>query len=185
MAQSLRQRLFLDTLAAARGAGYPVVVCYTPDDAREEMRRLAGDTALIVQRGADLGARMRNAMGDALAAGADAVVVIGSDLPTLPSQHVVRAFAELEGPGSPPAPPCDIVVGPAEDGGFYLIGARRDIPEIFAGVPWGQSNVLARVTASAHHAGVMVRLAPTWWDVDAPEDLRRCHGYEKFLADNP
>jgi rSAM/selenodomain-associated transferase 1 len=184
VARSLRELLLLDTLAAARGTGYPVKVCFTPDDAREEMRRLVGDAALVVQRGADLGARMRHALRDGLAAGARAVVVIGSDLPTLPSRHVVRAFDELEGLVSPAAP-CDIVLGPAEDGGFYLIGARHDLPDIFAGVAWGQRDVLARVSASAEHAGVLVRYAPTWWDVDAPEDLRRCQGYEEFIGDNP
>ena len=185
MARALRERLFLDTLAAARGAGYPVMVCFTPDDAREEMRRLAGDDALMVQRGAELGARMHNAMRDARESGEGAVVLIGSDLPTLPSQHLVRAFDLLDGAGSAHAPRCDVVLGPSEDGGFYLIGARGDLPDIFAGVEWGRSDVLARVSARAQHAGVLVGLAPTWWDVDALEDLRRCHGYAEFLTDHP
>jgi rSAM/selenodomain-associated transferase 1 len=185
LARSLRERLFLDTLAAARRAGYPVMVCYTPDDAREEMHRLAGDAALIVQRGADLGARMRNAMADALASGAGAVVLIGSDLPTLPSQHLAHAFDLLDRAGSAHAPRCDVVLGPSEDGGFYLIGARDDLPDIFAGVEWGGSDVLARVAAAAQHADVTVGLASAWWDADVPEDLRRCHGYEEFIADNP
>jgi rSAM/selenodomain-associated transferase 1 len=180
LARSLRERLFLDTLAAARDAGYPVIVCCTPDAAWEDVRRLVGDATLIAQRGNDLGERMRNAMRDALASGARAVVVIGSDLPTLPSQHVVRAFDVLDGLDSARAvPPCDLVLGPAEDGGFYLIGARGDVPDIFTGVEWSQSDVLARVSAAARRAGVAVGMAPTWWDVDVPEDLRP--GYEGFV----
>jgi glycosyltransferase A (GT-A) superfamily protein (DUF2064 family) len=59
------------------------------------------------------------------------------------------------------------------------------LPDIFAGVEWGGSDVLARVAAAAQHADVTVGLASAWWDADVLEDLRRCHGYEEFIADNP
>ena len=188
-ARALRERLFLDTLAAARAAGYPVIVSFTPDDALEEMRGLVGDARLIAQRGDDLGARMRHALLDALALGADAVVLIGSDLPTLPPENIVRAFDMLEGAGGGVeragcSATCDVVFGPTEDGGFYLVGARGDIQNIFTGISWGRSDVLARVTAAAQGAGVAVGLAPTWWDVDVPEDLRRYSGYDEFSRDD-
>jgi len=171
-ARALRERLFLDTLAAARAAGYPVVVSFTPDTAREEMRGLVGEGALLPQRGDDLGTRMRNALIDGFATGAAAVVLIGSDLPTLPPENIVHAFDLLEG--------SDVVLGPSEDGGFYLVGARGHMPNIFSGVEWGQSDVLERVSVAAHDAGVTIARAPEWWDVDAPEDLRRCPGYDEF-----
>ena len=146
------------------------------------MRGLIGEGPLIPQRGDDLGARMRNAMFDVFEAGAAAVVLIGSDLPTLPPEHIVHAFDLLEGAGfSSAVPGCDVVLGPSEDGGFYLVGARGHMPNIFSGVHWGRSDVLECVSAAAHKAGVIIARAPGWWDVDSPEDLRRCPGYDEFF----
>jgi rSAM/selenodomain-associated transferase 1 len=181
VARDLRERLLLDTLAAAHATGYPIVVSYTPEEAGDEMRTLVGASRVIAQRGDDLGARMRNAINDALAAGAAAVVLIGSDLPSLPPEHLVRAFELLEGSGAVPAGAHDLVLGPAEDGGFYLIGASGALPDLFAGVGWSRSDVMARVSAAAQQAGLVVGLAPPWWDVDAPEVLHRCPGYHEFL----
>jgi len=182
-ARALRERLFLDTLTAARAAGFPIVVSYTPDDAREEMRELVGEAELIAQRGGDLGERMRNAMLDALASGAEAVVLIGSDLPTLPPENIVHAFKILEGVGLSPAEASahvvsansrvDVVFGPAADGGFYLIGAREELPDIFGGVAWSRPDVLARVADAAREAGLIVGLVREYRDVDSPEDLQR------------
>jgi uncharacterized protein len=175
-ARALRERLFLDTLSAARAAGYPVVVTFTPADAAAEMRALAGEAAFMMQRGDDLGARMRNGMHDAFATGAATVVLIGSDLPTLPPEHMSDAFAMLDSGA-------DVVFGPSEDGGFYLVGARSELPDIFHGVEWSRPDVLARVTRAAHEAGLTVGVAREWWDVDGPEDLRRCPGYENFARE--
>jgi hypothetical protein len=191
-ARALRERLFLDTLAAARAAGYPVIVSFTPENAEDEMRGLAGDVGLIAQRGDELGARMRNAMRDVFASGARAVVLIGSDLPTLPPENIVDAFNLLDGAGfstaeaSPEAvsPTIDVVLGPSADGGFYLLGARDDMPNIFPGVEWGRSDVVARLSAAADHAGVTIALARGWWDVDTSEDLRRCPGYDEFFPND-
>lgn len=172
--RALRRRLFLDTLAAARAAGYPVIVSYTPEDAREEMRMLAGDLALEAQRGDDLGARMANAMSDAFANGAEAVVLIGSDLPTLPPAHLRDAFAMLDSGA-------DVVLGPTEDGGFYLVSARSALPDIFGGVEWSRSDVLARVSHAAHQTGLVVGFAREWWDVDTAEDLSRWPAAARFI----
>ncbi|HUE89363.1 MAG TPA: TIGR04282 family arsenosugar biosynthesis glycosyltransferase [Vicinamibacterales bacterium] len=181
-ARALRERLFLDTLAAARAAGYPVIVCFTPDTARAEMRGLAGEAALIAQRGDDLGARMRHAMLDALASGADAVVLVGSDVPTLPAENIVQAFDMLDGvsPAGASAKAVDtaesrvdIVFGPTEDGGFYLFGACCEIPDVFRGIDWGGPDVLAQSIRASREAGLMVGLAREWWDVDTPDDLQR------------
>ncbi len=173
-ARALHQRLFLDTLGAARAAGYPVIVSYTPEDAREEMRMLVGDLALEAQRGDDLGARMDNAMSDAFANGAEAVVLIGSDLPTLPPAHLYDAFAMLDSGA-------DVVFGATEDGGFYLVGARAALPDIFGGVEWSRSDVLACVTHAAHEAGLVVGFAREWWDVDTAEDLSRWPAAAPFI----
>jgi uncharacterized protein len=186
-ARALREHLFLDTLAVARATGYPITVSFTPDDAEQEIRQVAGDVRLIAQRGDDLGVRMRNAIREVCAAGAVAAVLIGSDLPTLPPENIVHAFDLLDGVGHarderPAESTCrpDVVMGPSEDGGFYLIGARGDIPDIFTGISWGQDDVLTRVSAAADRAGVAIALARGWWDVDVPDDLRRVPGYGTF-----
>jgi rSAM/selenodomain-associated transferase 1 len=165
-ARALREALLLDTLDVARTVGVPIVISYTPDDARDEMAGLAGDIALVPQRGANLGERMRWAMDDTFASGAESVVLIGSDLPTLPLEHLTDAFAMLESPA-------DLVLGPAEDGGFYLVAARQPRPEVFHGIEWGTPHVLDRVADAARRAGLTVGLTRSWWDVDTPDDLRR------------
>lgn len=164
-ALALRERLLADTLAAAHATGYPVFVSFTPDEAREELRAIAGDSTLFAQRGDDLGARMRHAMLDAQAAGAVAVALIGSDLPTLPGAHIVRAFDLLDR--------ADVVFGPAEDGGFYLVAARAVPPDLFHGIEWSRADVLARATHAAQAAGLVVAEAPGWWDVDTAADVSR------------
>jgi uncharacterized protein len=164
-ARELRERLLLDTLDGARAAELPVTVCFTPDDARDEMRRLAPDLALTTQRGDDLGARMRHAMNEALSAGAESVVLIGSDLPALPATYITEAFDILDS--------CDLVFGPTEDGGFYLVGGRRTVPDVFSDIDWSGSMVLREVVSQAHRQQLTVGLAREWWDIDRPEDLQR------------
>jgi uncharacterized protein len=74
----------------------------------------------------------------------------------------------------------DVVFGPSEDGGFYLVGARSALPDMFHGIEWSRPDVLARVVDAAHESGLTVGVAREWWDVDDPENLRRCRGYENF-----
>lgn len=164
-ARDLRERLFLDTLDAAWATELPVMVCFTPDSAREEMQRLAPGAALMTQRGEDLGARMRNAMQDAFAAGAETVALIGSDLPALPAQHILDAFEMARS--------ADVVFGPTQDGGFYLVAAYGAMPDIFSGIIWSAPGVLTDVVAAAHARDLVVGFAPEWWDIDRPADLRR------------
>ena len=165
-ARALRERLFLDTLEVTRATGIPVVVSFTPDDAREEMSRVALDVTLIPQRGNDLGERMLHAMHHAAASGAESVVLIGSDLPALPPQHLLDAFAMLE-------TDADVVFGRAQDGGFYLVGARGKMPDIFRGIAWSTPHVFDAVVTAAHRADLRVAYAPEWWDIDGLDDLQR------------
>lgn len=164
-ARDLRERLLLDTLDGARATELPVLVCFTPESAREEMRRLAPDVELFAQSGDDLGERMRNAIDFALGHGADLVALIGSDLPSLPSSYIQTAFKQLES--------ADVVLGPTDDGGFYLIAARRPLPDLFHGMTWSHADVLRDVVRAANRHQLTVALAPPWWDLDRPEDLRR------------
>jgi rSAM/selenodomain-associated transferase 1 len=165
-ARGLREALLLDTAECLRRAGVHLIVAFAPEKAREEIERLVVDAPLMLQHGRDLGERMRNAMQDAFEDGADFVALIGSDVPTLPSEHVVDAFTMLRSDA-------DLVLGPTEDGGFYLIAARRGVPLVFDNVEWGSETVMRAVTEAAVNAGLTVGFARPWYDVDLPEDIER------------
>jgi len=118
-----------------------------------------------VQRGQDLGERMYNALSHALRRH-DAAILIGTDCPLLAPQDLRRAARLLRGG-------CDVVLAPAEDGGYALIGARRVSPGIFEGIPWGGANVYAATVERLLHSGYRWRALRELWDLDRPEDLDR------------
>ncbi len=164
----LRRALLEDTLDAVRGvADVDVFVAFEPADSIAEMRGLVGDGArLFPQQGDTLGDRMRNAFGCLFAAGHSAVVMIGSDLPSLPASHLTQAFECLRDRRN------TLVIGPASDGGYYLIGLRRLRPELFTSVAWSTADVLTTTTRIAETCGLTVSLVSPWHDVDSVDDLR-------------
>jgi len=116
------------------------------------------------QVGENLGVRMYDAMMDSLAAD-ERGIVVGTDCPPVDAAYVARAAAALRHH--------DLVLGPAEDGGFGLVGLARPAPGLFAGVAWGGPAVLSRTLANAIAAGLQVCLLPQIWDVDTFDDWRR------------
>lgn len=118
---------------------------------------------LVTQIGGDLGARMARAMAEAFASGYQRVLVIGTDLPTLPGPAFGDAVKLLAAH--------DLVLGPALDGGYYLIGLRKPAPELFAGVPWSTNRVLAVTQDKAAALGLTTALLPVRRDIDTVEDL--------------
>ncbi len=165
----LRRALLLDTIDSARSVrGVDTILLFTPDTAGDEFAALgARVTRLAPQRGEGLGARLEHAFADLFAAGYSAVTIIGSDLPTLPAAYIARGVAALLRHPDP------LVLGPADDGGYYLVGLRSSHPEIFRGIPWGTTRVLAETRAAADAHGLPVALLPAWYDVDTVDDLRR------------
>jgi len=117
------------------------------------------------QVGQDLGLRMYNAMRDEIALGSRRVVLIGCDSPDLPPEYVRRAVPALE-----TAP---FVLGPSEDGGYYLIGASRLMREPFEGLQWGSSSVLSKTIEILKKNKIRFSLLPAWYDIDRPEDVER------------
>jgi rSAM/selenodomain-associated transferase 1 len=159
--------LLRDTLDAAAVPGVRRMVAVTPPEAAADTAtRLPRDVRVVAQPDGDLGARMSGVMLRLSTRGAGRVVLIGSDLPELTMTPVARAFGLLA------EHPNRIVLGPARDGGYFLIGATR-VPPVFAGVPWGGPEVLARTLAAAREALVPVHLLDSLADVDTPDDLRR------------
>ena len=122
------------------------------------------DLPISRQQGADLGARMRFAIDACLGDGMPGLVV-GTDCPTITASYLQHAAAELDSH--------DLVLGPAEDGGYGLIGLRLPAPTLFEDMPWGSDRVMSETLARAKKAGLDYRLLETVWDVDEPEDWVR------------
>jgi rSAM/selenodomain-associated transferase 1 len=166
-ARALREALLLDTLDQARAAAAPVTLFLTPAPAREEIRALVGDDVRLErQADGDIGDRMAAAFGQLFAGGARHVVLIGSDLPSLPASRLADAFTALEQRD-------DVVLGPAEDGGYYLVALSAPRPALFTGVAWGTRDVLRQTLEIARAAGLSVALVGPWYDVDTADDLSR------------
>lgn len=117
------------------------------------------------QRGPDLGARMENAFQDQFCRGAQKAVIVGTDSPWMGRERIRLALNWLDS--------SEVVVGPAEDGGYYLIGARRLVPKIFRGIPWSTPHVLDLTLRELERIGTRYRLLPRDFDLDRPQDLRR------------
>ena len=141
------------------------VVLFAPDDAEAYFRALAPGFRLHPQRGPDLGARLLHAIEDHLALGYERVVIMDSDSPTLPAAYLEQAFALLD--------EHDVVLGPCEDGGYYLVGAKATHPDLFLGVQMSTPRVFADTAARVAAAGLTLGVLPAWYDVDYAADVRR------------
>jgi len=163
---ALLSALLLDTIDGVRALGVAPILAVEPPDARDEVRALVPDVAVIAQTSGTLGERMRAVMQEVLARGARAVLLVGSDLPDLRPRLVIDAFAALD------ADRDALVIGPSHDGGYYLIGASA-VPAVFDDVEWGSDRVLAQTIAAAERQSLKVRLLDPIGDVDTVDDLRR------------
>lgn len=119
------------------------------------------------QRGRDLGERLSRGVADAFRRGAAKVIAIGSDTPWMGARRIRLALAWLDR--------ADVVLGPSADGGYYLVGARRFVPEIFRGIAWGSSAVLNSTRLALDLAGASYRLLDRDFDLDRPADLDRAY----------
>jgi rSAM/selenodomain-associated transferase 1 len=167
-AAALYRGFLLDKIDQVRALpGAQPALAYTPAAARAAFEALAPEFALVAQHGPDLGARLHHVLGALLAAGYAAAIAVDSDTPTLPTAFLQQAVDLLGDPG------LDVVLGPTDDGGYYLIGVRDARPELFAAMPWSTPGVLPETLHRAAAAGLhAVCLAP-WFDVDTPDDLER------------
>ncbi len=111
----------------------------------------------------NLGEKLKKAFGDAFSAGAQRVVTIGCDCPDLNKEHIDRAFDALYLK--------DLVLGPATDGGYYLIGLQRPLDALFENIPWGTDKVFETTVALAQKLGLSIEIQEELHDVDRPADL--------------
>lgn len=148
-------------------------VFYTPEGGPDGFDALGvRESELQPQRGDDLGERERSVFEDLFRSGYARVVLIGSDLPTLPLSHVSEAFSFLM------AHPEDIVLGPSTDGGYYLIGlsaptGTTTIPDLFSGIRWSTPHACEDTRARAALLNLLLRDVPDWFDVDDEEGFRK------------
>jgi uncharacterized protein len=141
------------------------LILYSPRRASPYFRALAPDFALVSQRGRSLGERLDNGLTLCFDRGFRKVAVLASDSPTLPPERVEQAFALLD--------VADVVLGPSEDGGYYLIASSRPVPRLLREVRMSTPTVLQDTLNIARQERLRVALLPTWYDVDTLQDLAR------------
>ncbi|MFQ5675492.1 MAG: TIGR04282 family arsenosugar biosynthesis glycosyltransferase [bacterium] len=161
-------RLFMEQTfeLAQRSSAEKKYVAFAPGDREASFSEIIPESfELVPQDGRTLGARMLNAFQCTFEAGADGTVILGSDSPTLPLQFLEAAFATLT--------KHDLVLGPAEDGGYYLIGMKEYHPGIFESIEWSSSSVLETTLRKAKESQLRTKLLKTWYDIDDKPTLVR------------
>jgi len=155
----------------AQESGQPIasgVAVYTPVGAESEYREiLPMDFSLLPQRGQDFGERLFFAAEDLFKCGFETACLIDSDSPTIPPESFVRAVELLSSPDK-----C-LVLGPCDDGGYYLIGLKELRREVFEGIDWSTERVFDQTKQRADQIGIEVRELPRGFDVDDQATLRR------------
>jgi rSAM/selenodomain-associated transferase 1 len=163
-AASLQEALLLDTLEASRREGPDTALLHADPFEAPALARLVGpDVPLVLQEGRGLGDALRLGMARGLAGGPTALV--SSDIPGLPPGSLSRAFTLLE-EGS-----CDVVLGPALDGGYWLIAMREPSDAPFHAIPWSTPAACAVTVQRCEEAGLEVATLEPWRDIDTPVDL--------------
>lgn len=143
------------------------VISYAPANGEAFFADAVPDWMRLPQAEGDLGVRMHNCFTQLLAQGYDHVLLTGSDLPTLPLT-IFRQAIKLAA-----APQIDVILGPSEDGGYYLIGLRAPCADLFTCMTWSTPDVLAETVRRAERLGLHIAYLPTWYDIDTPADLSR------------
>ncbi|EON90841.1 hypothetical protein MARLIPOL_17014 [Marinobacter lipolyticus SM19] len=170
-------RLSLEVLDNLIASGFPIqfwwdrALDHAPEAAAPVLSKL--DLAQIttgIQQGENLGQRMEAALAQVLE-NHDKALVVGSDCPSVDPDYVRQAVAELD--------MSDVVLGPSNDGGYVMIGARRVVAGMLDGVNWGTGSVLDQTCTRMAGLGLSVSLLPPRWDVDEPED------WQRFLNQSP
>jgi uncharacterized protein len=156
-------RKLVDRLLSNLKSLSQVELCYAPSDAQKEISDwLRPGWQAAPQSDGNLGARLANAFARAFASGAERVVIIGSDCPYVSVKDIEEAFENLA--------ERDVAVGPATDGGYWLIGLQKPQPSLFQKIPWSTDAVLAETLSRARALGLKIHLLRLLSDVDTAED---------------
>lgn len=177
-ARQLASAFLEDTVVSAEQCGASVFVACTPAEGAAEIAALTGLSRrqIFPQRGEGLSARCFNAFQQLFDGGAEAAILIGADTPHLPFTCLQEAMTALNHPGAAR----HLVLGPSDDGGYYLIGLRREaagkLPLLLDGMTWSTAAVLSETVARAGAAGLEVIRLRACYDIDTPFDLNRLQG---------
>lgn len=147
----------------ATKTAYDRIIFFHPPERLPDFEMWIPGNRFILQHGDDVGERMDHAIRELLTLGAEKAVITGADIPDLDSDIIARAFAALDD--------ADIVIGPAKDGGYYLIGMKEPHAEIFRGVPWGTEMVLKHTVRMIEGLHLTVAKTPDLSDIDRVEDM--------------
>ncbi len=163
----LSQALLEDTMSmVSRVNGLRLAVAVSPPAAVQTWgTRLPGRPLLLPVEGGDIGACLAAATGQLFAAGFSRVIALNSDSPTLPVSVLEQAVVLLDF--------ADVVVGPSDDGGYYLVGLGAPCPGLFHDIDWSSARVAAQTRARADALGCSTAWLPSWYDVDTPANLAR------------
>jgi rSAM/selenodomain-associated transferase 1 len=161
------------------------VISYTPIGSEHFFDGISSNgVRMLAQRGASFGDKLFHALADLLGEGYESAAIMDADSPTLPREYLVRAFEELQRAGD------RVVLGPAADGGYYLIGIKRPHRQLFDRITWSTELVLGETIERAREIGLEVVLLPEWYDVDSVAELHRLRrelaedGHEQARAEN-
>lgn len=169
-AATVARAFLLDLLE--RCAALPVrrILAFTPIEAESAFAQLArGHFELFPQVTGDLGERLASFLRDRFTEGARRVVLVGTDSPTLPPEFLQQAFSALER--------AKVVIGPAADGGYYLIGCTHYMPELFSDITWSGPRVLLDTVNRVRALGLRLAVLPPWYDVDTLADWWMLRGH--------
>ncbi len=155
-----------DTISLLRRTGHDIAIAISPPEKKGDAIAWLGESFwYLQQRGDDLGERMLNAFRDVFDAGYNRAVLVGSDIPDMPERFFSEAFDALSRN--------DVAIGPASDGGYFLIGFRNEklAPELFRDMPWSTDAVLMYTLEIARKEKMTHHVLPEWHDIDLPDDL--------------
>jgi len=166
-AAALYEAMLRDTIELADDLeSVQLAIAVTPPEALVFFRSISPQrTVLLPVACTDIGDCLDQVLIHLLAAGHPHAIALSADNPTLPLVHLQQATIRLSG--------ADVILGPSEDGGYYLIGLKQPHPELFRDIRWSTQTVTAQTLAQAEGLGLSVSLLPPWYDVDTPADLDR------------
>lgn len=166
-ASALYEALLLDTIALGTELkGVDLAIAVTPYDSSDYFQTVAPPEALLLPvECPDIGSCLSQVLEKLIGKGYKKAFAINSDGPSLPPDYLHQAVHSLDDH--------DLVLGPSEDGGYYLVGVKRHQPDVFIGITWSTSRVLSQTLSKASDLGLQVALLPEWYDIDTWEDFVR------------
>ena len=180
VALRLYENMVLDVIDMLKRGRFPFRICYAPPDARDQMTGWLGqEYYCLPQTGDDLGDRMDEAFAGVFSGDVKEALLIGSDIPGLTTEVIEEAFTSLL--------TNDAVIGPTDDGGYYLIGFRKNTftPRIFHDMVWSTSSVFRETVDRLHEASVTLHVLPELTDIDTLADLKTLLSQVKGPASEP